>query len=397
MTPTHGPAMTDPNPDLLAQADALCQDPSFREALWRHLTYRRPDGDLAGLRTRIHPDDQMLRHSLRHWGDANRSVSQYYGVALQQHDAARQVLALIRPDGATGLAILDFACGYGRLLRFLTHSVQPSQVWAAEIQPDAVAFVHGEYGIESLPSAYDPDAFAPGRAFDFIWVASLFSHLPDHLFQRWLAKLVSLLTPTGVLCFTVHDECLLPPEIPMSAAGIHFIGSSEIEELDNRAYGTTFVTEEYVRRAVAAARGSPWGGAVRLKRALANEQDLYVVPKDPGHDLGGLLRFRRGAWGWADEVAFDRAGSLRLAGWAATLDEGPAKCVELRVNGEPFEAAVDQPREDVARVLGDARLATSGWAFERSFAAPRVFVEASARSTRGDAALLYAGWLCAPA
>lgn len=389
--------MTEPTPDLAARADALCQDPSFRDALWRHLTFRRPDGDPKQLRTRIHPDDQMLRHSLRHWGDANRSVSQYYGVALQQHDAARQVLALTHPQGTQGLAILDFACGYGRLLRFLTHSVQPSQVWAAEIQPDAVAFVRKEYGIESLASAYDPDEFRPGRAFDFIWVASLFSHLPDHLFQRWLAKLVSLLTPSGVLCFTVHDECLLPPQVPMATTGIHFIGSSEIEELDNRAYGTTFVTQDYVRRAVAAVRGSPWGGAVRLERALANEQDLYVVPRDPGHDLGALLRFRRGAWGWADEVAVDRAGLLHLSGWAATLDEGPAESVEIRLDGEPFEVRVGEPREDVARVLGDARLGTSGWAFERTLAHPRVFVEASARSTRGDAALLYAGWLGAPA
>jgi SAM-dependent methyltransferase len=385
--------MTEPTADLVARADALCQDPSFRDALWRHLTFRRPGVDPGQLRTRIHPEDQMLRHSLRHWGDANRSVSQYYGVALQQHDAARQVLALTHPEGTQDLAILDFACGYGRLLRFLTHTVEPSQVWAAEIQPDAVRFVGAEYGIESVASAYDPDDFRPGRAFDFIWVASLFSHLPDHLFHRWLAKLVSALTPSGVLCFTVHDECLMPPEVPMPAAGIHFVGSSEIEELDNRAYGTTFVTEDYVRRAVVAARGSRWGGAMRLKRALANEQDLYVVPKDPARDLGGLVRFRRGAWGWVDEVAFDRGGRLRLAGWAATLDEGPAGSVEVRIDGEAFEVRVGEPREDVARVLGDARLESSGWSFERALARPRVFVEASARSTRGDSALLYAGWL----
>jgi SAM-dependent methyltransferase len=388
--------MTESNHDPAATAEALCQDPSFREALWRHLTYRRPDGDIGRLSTRIHPEDQMLRHSLRHWGDANRSVSQYYGVALQQHDAARQVLALAHPDGPQGLALLDFACGYGRLLRCLTHSVKPSQVWAAEIQADAVQFVQAEYGVRAIASAYDPDEFRPGCAFDFIWVASLFSHLPDRLFRRWLARLLGLLTPAGVLCLSVHDERLLPGDIPMPAGGIHFIGSSEIEELDNRAYGTTFVTEDYVRRAIAEARGSSDGGAVRLRQALANEQDLYVVAKDPGRDLGALGRFRRGAWGWVDEIVFDRGGSLRLAGWAATLDEGAAQSVEIRVNGEPFVAPVDRPREDVARVLGDPRLATSGWAFERSFAARRAFVDASARGREGERALLYAGWLGPP-
>ena len=387
--------MTDSLPTLVDAADRLCEDPAFRDAVWRHLTHRRPDADAGRLRTRIHPGDQMLRHSLRHWGDANLSVSQYYGVALQQHHAARQLLALAHPGGTEGLAILDFACGWGRLLRFLTHSVPPSQVWASEIQQDAVRFVREEYGVSSVPSAFNPDEFRPGRSFDFIWVASLFSHLPDALFRRWLARLLELLTPTGVLCFSVIGERLLPSNVPMPAPGIHFENASEIEELDNRSYGTSFVTEDYVRRAIAAAQGTGAGNAVRIRQGLANEQDLYVVPKDAGRDLGALDRFRRGAWGWVDAVAFDR-GVLRLAGWAASLDEGPAESVEIRVDGESSEARVDQTRVDVAQVLDDPRLATSGWSFEKPFARPRIFVEASARNRHGDRALLYAGWLGQP-
>lgn len=387
--------MTTPLPALVEAADRLCDDPAFRDAVWRHLTHRRPEADPGRLRTRIHPGDQMLRHSLRHWGDANFSVSQYYGVALQQHHAARQLLALVRPGGTEGLAILDFACGWGRLLRFLAHSVPPAQVWAAEIQPEAVRFVREAYGVRGVDSAFDPADFDPGRRFDFIWVASLFSHLPDRLFRLWLARLQDLLAPGGVLAFTVHDECLLPASMRMPADGIHFIGSSEIEELDNRAYGTTFVTQDYVRRAIG--RGACGADAVRLPRALANEQDLYVVPKDDGCDLSALARFRRGAWGWVDEIAFAPGGTLRLAGWAATLDEGPAESVDLRVDGRTFDVPVGEAREDVARVLGDPRLAKSGWAFEQASAKPRVFVEASARSRHGDRALLYAGWLGEPA
>ncbi len=388
--------MNDSLPALAGAADRLCDDPAFRDAVWRHLTYRRPDADPRALRTRIPPEDQMLRHSLRHWGEANRSVSQYYGVALQQHDAARQVLSLTHPGGTDGLAVLDFACGWGRLLRLLTHSLHPSQVWASEIQPEAVRFVSSQYGVPAVASAYDPDDFRPGRDFDFIWVASLFSHLPDRLFHRWLARLAQHLTPAGVLCFSVHDERLLPAGTPMPPGGIHFVNSSEIEELDNRAYGTTFVSEAYVRHAIAAAFGPPAAGAVRLRQALANEQDLYVVPKDPARDLSALGRFRRGAWGWVDEIAFVPRGTLRLEGWAATLDEGPALAVEIRVDGRPFEVRVDLPRPDVARVLADPRLATSGWRFERAFGADRIFVEASARTRHGDRALLYAGWLGPP-
>ncbi len=389
--------MNDSLPALAGAADRLCDDPAFRDAVWRHLTHRRPDADPRALRTRIPPGDQMLRHSLRHWGEANRSVSQYYGVALQQHDAARQVLSLTHPGGTDGLAILDFACGWGRLLRLLTHSVHPSQVWASEIQPEAVRFVREAFGVSAVPSAYDPDDFRPGRAFDFIWVASLFSHLPDHLFHRWIATLLEHLAPGGLLAFTVHDGSILPAGLEMPASGIYFVGTSEIEELDNRAYGTTFVTEDYVRRALATVRAGPGGEAVRLRRALANEQDVYVVPREPARDLSALHAFRRGAWGWVDEIDFAPRGTLRLEGWAATLDEGPAQAVEIRVDGRSFEARVDRPKEDVARVLAEPRLATSGWHFEQAFDADRVFVEASARTRHGDRALLYAGWLGEPA
>src|SRR5690606_36941997 len=45
---------------------------------------------------KIHPDDQMLLHSLYHHRDANASVSQYYNVALQQYNAAQQILRAVR-------------------------------------------------------------------------------------------------------------------------------------------------------------------------------------------------------------------------------------------------------------------------------------------------------------
>ena len=48
------------------------------------------------------------------------------------------------------------------------------------------------FGVTVVPSAFEPGEFRPGRTFDFIWVASLFSHLPEELFRRWVAKLVSL-------------------------------------------------------------------------------------------------------------------------------------------------------------------------------------------------------------
>ena len=383
--------------ELLAQANAQCQDPAFRDAVWRHLRYRGESASVTELSTRIHPNDQMLQHSLRHFREVNRSVSQYFNVALQQHNAAQQVfrLALGVPNAAHRL--LDFACGYGRLLRFLTLSVPPRQIAAAEIQRDAVDFVVEQFGVHGILSDFEPHRFEPGARFDFVWVASLFSHLPRHTFDGWLARLTSILVPDGILCFSVHDECLLPPHIPMPADGIHFIPSSENADLDSSAYGTTFVNEAFVRAAVARARGIDHP-CFRIGRGLANEQDLYIVPARPDRDLGPLSAFRKGAWGWVDEWRVSDAGELYMRGWAASIDDGPLNAIEISIDGALHRCPVGLPRDDVRTVLNDTRLGMSGWDFRRPLGPgpAHAFVTVTARSARDEAALLYAGPVTRP-
>ena len=232
----------------------------------------------------------------------------------------------------------------------------------------------------------------PGVRFDFIWVASLFSHLPRELFHGWLARLVSLTTPEGIVCLSVHDECLLPAHIPMPADGIHFIASSENAELDGNAYGTTFVSEAFVRNAIAAVCGTGHP-CFRVRRALANEQDLYVVPHARSRDLSALDGFRKGAWGWVDECRVSGSGELYLRGWAASVDDGPLDSIEILVDGALHRCPTGLPREDVRTVLNDPRLGTTGWEFRHDLGPgpANAFVEVTARSRVGEMALLYAG------
>lgn len=377
---------------LQADAEALCLSPQLRALLnerWPELGRR---GQGGALQLRIHPADQMLLHSLRHHRDANAAVSQYVNVALQQYQAARQILDALLPPGDGPLAVLDFACGFGRLLRLLSCCDRELVLSASEIQDEALAFVAGTFGVQPLPSSLQPEAFQPGERFDFIWVASLFSHLPEGLFHRWLKRLVGLLTPRGVLCFSVHDQALVPRGDVLPPGGLLFRPHSENADLDAEAYGTTYVSEAFVRQAVAGAAGDD-RPAWRIAKGLAHEQDIYVVAADPGRNLSVLQGFRRGAWGWVDERRVE-AQTLVLSGWAASIDDGALPAVTVRVDGRTHDCATGIRRRDVRDAFGDDRLIDAGWSWRMPLPADAAqpWVEVLATTARGECALLYAGW-----
>ena len=384
------PADHSPDP-LRAEADALCMDPRWSGLLRRHWPGFFENPGRRPLSTRIHPRDQMLQHSINHHRDANAAVSQYFNVALQQHFAARQILDALFVPADDPVEVLDFACGFGRLIRFLSSGDRQVHIAACEIQPEALGFVAEEFGVPTLTSSLSPESFQPGRQFDFIWVASLFSHLPADLFQRWLRRLHALLSPRGVLCFSVHDEVLVPPGDAMPISGLLFKPQSENADLDAQAYGTTYVTEAYVRTAIdgLAAGGLP---CHRVRKGLAHEQDIYVVAARSDRDLRPLGQFRRGPWGWVDGRRSDSSG-LVLSGWAASLDDGALPSVSVRINGVLHECPTGQARPDVQNAFSDPRLAHAGWSFQLPWHDQDAehWVEVTAHSARGECALLYAG------
>jgi hypothetical protein len=204
--------------------------------------------------------------------------------------------------------------------------------------------------------------------------------------------LTALLTPRGILCFSVRDVGLLPESADSSASAIHYATRSENADLATDIYGTSYADESFVSAALQAATGDnrPYW---RLRKALASEQDLYVVAADPRRDLSSLCGFRRGPWGWVDVRELSGEGVLHLQGWAASLDDGAVECVEIEVDGAPYRCETSIARADVASAFADDRLVHSGWEFRCDLGrdAREARIAVSARSARGESALLYAG------
>lgn len=227
----------------------------------------------------IHPADEMFSWNLQSLrGSREAAAVLYFSTGRQIADtvfAARRWRFATRDAGT----LLDFASGFGRATRYLVREISPDAVWICDVDKDAVAFCEAAFGVCGLVSTAGAEAFAPGRRFDTIAASSFFSHMPADRFEEWLARLYALLSPGGLLIFSVHGQTLLGEPADWSA-GIVFRGESETRRLDPENYGTSWVLPEFVRGA--AARASGGEGLLHFEPfGLCGHQDLYLLAKPP--------------------------------------------------------------------------------------------------------------------
>jgi SAM-dependent methyltransferase len=328
------------------------------------------DAAATGASLAVHPDDDMYAFSVAVTGAVPIGAMAYFRAGLSINDTMMKIVRW-RFGERTDLQILDFAAGYGRSTRFLVHHFSPDQICVSEIQTDALIFQAQEFGVRTLQSVTDPGALETSDRFNVIFVASLFTHLPESSFGPWLQRLWNLLTADGVLVFSVHDEAINDLDAKLDDKGFAFIASSEVAALSTEEYGTNFTTEAFVRAKIAEFIGDTAAAtATRFPRGLAFMQDIWVITNGPL--LGEPLIYECGPSGAVDHLARSRRES-RLRGWAA--DRGfsvvgerhshQIVAVRILLNGICIgDAAVGEVRPDVAEHLGhpsDPLLRDSGW------------------------------------
>ena len=332
----------------------------------------------------IDPDDEMLGFLLQsHAGDLDRALYTYFQSGASIAGALAEVLRWRFGDPARIGRLLDFASGYGRVTRFLLRLLPAGRIWVADIYAGGVRFQERRFGVHGIVSTALPEDFlaaaaaaagagpggpqgadaAAGTRFDAILVTSLFTHLPEERFVAWLQVLMGLLAPGGVLAFSVHDRALLPPGVELPAGGLLFQEISESGTLAAQDYGSTWVSEPFVRGALERAlAGAAGGGSLhRLPRALCHFQDLYLAAPEAGADFSRLC-FRGEPYLFVERCLPDGPERLELSGWAAMPGCGSAAAVEALLDGELVgRFAVEHDRPEVGELLGDPRLARSGW------------------------------------
>jgi SAM-dependent methyltransferase len=239
---------------------------------------RALSGGDPGFVVEIDPADEMYAFgldSLR--GSPDAAALLYFSVGRLIADSISSVFAW-RFGDRRPRRTLDFAAGFGRVTRFLARRLAPETITVAEIDPAALEFHRRAFGIDTMLSPPDAASFRPDREYDAVVASSFFSHLSEDRFEPWLARLWSAVSPGGVMAFSTHGPALLPEGGDM-ARGIVFHATSETSRLDPAAYGTSWVTPEFVGEAV---RRSCEGGALHaIPFGLDGRQDLYVIARDP--------------------------------------------------------------------------------------------------------------------
>ena len=145
----------------------------------------------------IHPDDGMLGGDLPYYQSVGRDAARLVSTALLQAQRARG------GSTTTPARILDFACGYGRVGRYLRACFPDADIAFSDLASEASAFCARAFSGRQVPVDEEFTGYAPGAPCDLIWVGSLFTHLRPGKSARLFDLLYGLLAPGGLLVMTM--------------------------------------------------------------------------------------------------------------------------------------------------------------------------------------------------
>ena len=142
----------------------------------------------------ISPNDGMFE------GDADA----YFAVGRTAADA---ILGILEQHGPKHIGkILDFGCGHGRVLRYLSGVFPTAAITAADMLHDGVDFCAQTLGAEALYVDREIGRVMTDDRFDLVWAGSVVTHLDRHEILSLLDYLASVLTFAGLLIFSNHGH-----------------------------------------------------------------------------------------------------------------------------------------------------------------------------------------------
>ncbi|MEJ2609594.1 MAG: class I SAM-dependent methyltransferase [Candidatus Thiodiazotropha sp.] len=213
------------------------------------------------LRLRVHGDE-----SLQNFENAGKLLSYNIFSSLIK-------LAGSNPNNK----ILDFGCGCGRVIRYLS-ALSPTNVfYGSDIDHEAISWC--KENLSSIGEFTPNDELPPlpfeSGFFDFIYSISVFTHLPEEMQFLWLEELKRVTKKDGYLFLTTHGEHLLDasPRLKKKLIknGFYYSVGNGTDGLPD-FYQTSYHTDDYIQ--------TRWGDYFEvikiIKKGVMNHQDLVI-------------------------------------------------------------------------------------------------------------------------
>jgi SAM-dependent methyltransferase len=137
-----------------------------------------------------------------------RELAWYQLGGLFMHQAISTFLQRNGTVVESSSPILDFGCGCGRIVRWFAPLRGRCEVWGCDYNPALVSWCHNKLSsiaTFSVNNANPPLDF-PDATFGLIYSYSVFTHLSAEQQRPWMAELVRVLKPGGMLLVTVHGR-----------------------------------------------------------------------------------------------------------------------------------------------------------------------------------------------
>jgi len=102
--------------------------------------------------------------------------------------------------------VIDFGSGWGRISRMLLHSIEPTSLYALDVDPEMTALVNTTLpGVNAMTTQTLPPTALASGAFDGALAFSVFSHLSEAAHVAWAEEFGRLIRPGGFAAITVLD------------------------------------------------------------------------------------------------------------------------------------------------------------------------------------------------
>jgi len=256
--------------------------PCFRAALFVRYRYADAFADAfkvhaAGAADGMPMPPALLRYRVSEDVDPDR----FRAVGKRTSESIQAALLRVGRRIGDFHAILDFGCGCGRTLTWLTRQFPDVKFHGTDVDTEAIAWCRAHLPLVDwqVNAALPPLERGQG-AFDLVYAISVFTHLDADHQDQWLHEFARVLRPGGILLLTVHGEGArrdwdTDRRARLEQEGFVFETSTKLRGIVPEWYHTAHHTREY-----AVSRVGAYFRVLAYIEGGMGDQDAIVARRD---------------------------------------------------------------------------------------------------------------------